>query len=304
MKSKNSLSISEKRFAEQLERKVKQTISKYKLLSKKDRVAVGISGGKDSTTALYILKKLGYNVKAITIDVLMGKYTEQNLANLKKFCKQIGVKLHIVSFRQTIGCSVCYALASLKSKGHKLKSCTVCGVIRRYLLNKQARKIKATAVVTGHNLDDEAQTIFMNLLRNTTSLNLRIGPKPGIIRDKKFVPRVKPLFFIPEKDIEKYSKLMNFPVIYGRCPCGIESARSGVRKFLDGYEQLSPGIKQKIVTNFLKLLPKLKKEFSKRSGKQSGATETKMLHCASCGEPSTQKTCRVCQLLVHLRQDA
>jgi len=296
MKSKNSLSSSEKRFAERLERKVKQTILKYKLLSKEDRIAVGISGGKDSTTVLYILKKLGYNVEAITIDVLMGKYTEENLANLKKFCKEIGIKLHIISFRQTIGCSVCYALASLKSKGHKLKSCTVCGVIRRYLLNKQARKIGATVVVTGHNLDDEAQTIFMNLLRNTTSLNLRIGPKPGIISDKKFVPRVKPLFFVPEKDIERYSKLMNFPVIYGRCPCGIESARSGVRKFLEDYEKISPGINQKIVSNFMKLLPKLKKEVSKRADYK----ETKMIHCASCGEPSTQKTCRVCQLLKHL----
>jgi uncharacterized protein (TIGR00269 family) len=297
MKSPKSWKSSDAKFAEHLERKVSQAISKYRLASKKDRIAVGVSGGKDSTAVLYILKKLGYNVEAITIDVLMGKYTAQNLDNIRKFCKQQGIKLHVVSFRQKIGCSVCYALASLKSKGHKLKSCTVCGVIRRYLLNKEARRIGAAAVVTGHNLDDEAQTILMNLLKNRMTLNLRISPKPGVVKDSRFVPRIKPLFFIPEKDIERYSKLRNFPVVYIRCPCGIESARAEVRKFLDEYEKISPGIKQKIVSNFLKLLPKLKKKFAG----SKDAKQAKMQHCANCGEPSTQKICRVCQMLENLK---
>jgi uncharacterized protein (TIGR00269 family) len=280
----------EKRFLEGFEKKVKATIKKYSLLSKKDKVLVAVSGGKDSTTALYLLKKFGYAVEAITIDVLIGKYTKDNLENIKKFCKESKIRLHVVSFRKKFGYSVCYMKSALKSKGAGLNSCTVCGVLRRYLINKHVKKLGADKVVTGHNLDDEAESVMMNFFRNTMHLSARLGPVSGFAKHAGFVPRVKPLYFTKKSDVEKYSKIMNFPVQYGACPCSVDAYRRSVREFLDALEKENPQIKENIISNFLAMLPKLKLKFKAQSPNI----------CRKCGEPSMSDECRTCRILASL----
>ncbi|MBN1644495.1 TIGR00269 family protein [Candidatus Woesearchaeota archaeon] len=279
---------SEKEFVRKLENKVKDTIKKFKLISPKDKVLVAVSGGKDSTTILYVLKKLGYNVEAITVDAVIGTYTKENLKNIKNFCKQNNVKIHIVSFKKAYGYSLNEIVSLIKSKGWNLLPCTVCGILRRYLINLYSRKLKADKVVTGHNLDDEAQAFMMNLLKNKKEMNARLGPYPGIIRDPKFVPRVKPLYFTSEKDVEKYSRIMDFPVKYGRCPCAVDAYRNYIRNMLNELEKDYPDIKQNIVKYLLKNLSKWKKEIK--------LTE-KLLACKKCKEPSRSEICRTCQLL-------
>jgi uncharacterized protein (TIGR00269 family) len=284
---------SEKEFVKKFESKIKNTIKRFKLISPKDRVLVAVSGGKDSTTILYVLKKLGYKIEALTIDVLIGTYTKKNLENTKKFCKEQKIKLHIVSFREAYGSSLCHIVSLIKSKGWNLQSCTVCGVLRRYLVNLYSRKLKAGKVVTGHNLDDEAQAFMMNLLKNKQEMNARLGPYPGIIRDPKFVPRVKPLYLTSEKDIEKYSKIMNFPVKYGRCPCAVDAYRNYIRNMLNELEFDYPNIKQNIITYLLKILPDLKKKFQ---------TIKTLKACKECKEPSRSEVCRTCQLLSFVKK--
>ena len=125
-------------FKKNFEKKVKDTIKKYMLFTKKEKIAVAVSGGKDSTVLLHLLKKNGYNVEAITVNALIGKYTDKNLENIKKFCNDLGVRLHVVSFRDEVGSSMCYLKSVLNSKGVKIKSCSVCGILRRYLITKKA----------------------------------------------------------------------------------------------------------------------------------------------------------------------
>ena len=79
------------------EKTVANTIRRFSLFTKKDKILVACSGGKDSTAALYILKKLGYPVEAITVDALIGNYTKKNIENIKNFCKQHSIPLHIIS---------------------------------------------------------------------------------------------------------------------------------------------------------------------------------------------------------------
>jgi uncharacterized protein (TIGR00269 family) len=279
---------SDKEFVRKFESNVRKTISKFKLLEKSDRILVAVSGGKDSSVVLYLLKKFGYKIDAITVDVQIGKYTKENLENIRKFCKTLGVKLNVVSFRDVFGSSLCHIVSLVKSRGWNVMSCTVCGVLRRYLINRYCRKLKAAKVVTGHNLDDEAQAFLMNLFKNKQEMNARLGPYPGIIRDSKFVPRVKPLYLTKEADIERYSRIMNLPVKYGRCPCAVDAYRNYVRNMLNELEKEYPKIKENLIKYFLRIRPKLKKRF---------ISDKKLLACKLCGEPSQSDVCRACQIL-------
>jgi uncharacterized protein (TIGR00269 family) len=276
----------------EIEGKVKQTIRKFRLLSKKDKILVAASGGKDSTAVLYILKNLGYNADAITIDVNLGEYSGRNIGNVKKFCSENKIPLYIISIKEEFGCSHCYIRDALKPKGIKLNSCAVCGILRRYLLNKAARKLKANKIVTGHNMDDEAQSIVMNFFRNTLQWSARLGPKAGNAKDKRFIPRVKPLYFVPEREIEKYSRKMRFPVKYGRCPCASDVFRNFVRNLLNDYEKTNPKVKRNIVNYFMRILPELKKRY-----RTEGYT-----YCSRCGEPSKGKVCRTCQIVGEIKK--
>jgi len=272
-------------FNKEFEDRVLQIISKYNLLSKDEKILVAASGGKDSTVLLKILHKHNYNIEAITIDAHIGCYTEENLKNLRKFCKELNIKLHEVSFRKEFGASLCFLRDTLQAKGIKVKSCTVCGVLRRYLINKKARELQPDKIATGHNVDDEAQAFLMNVFKNNLYLSARAGPSTA--KREKFIQRVKPLYTITTKDIIAYVKVNDLPVKVGKCPCSLDSFRNSFKDTLNNLEIQDPAIKTKIVEYFLSIRPQLKQEFP---------GETNNL-CISCEEPSSKEVCRTCQIL-------
>ena len=278
-------------FTKKFENEVRSTIERYKLAGKRDRILVAVSGGKDSTTTLYLLKKFGYNAEALHINLLMGEWSKQNLRNVKEFCHDNRINLHVFSIRDEIGYSICYVKSVVQKKA-RLRQCTICGIIRRNLINKKARELRATRLATGHNLDDEAQTIVMNLMKGNPGLSLNLGPLTGTIQDKKFVTRIKPLYFCREKDIRRYSEIMNFPVLYQRCPCVFSATRHEIRNKLDELEKKNPQVKENIVKNFLAIQEKLRK-------KQGHGALT---YCKECGEPSRNEICNACRIMSHVRR--
>ena len=281
----------DKIFIKKFEAQVKNTIERYKLANKKDKILVAISGGKDSTTTLFLLKKFGYKVEALHIDLLMGDWSKKNLKNVKEFCKANDIKLHIFSIRNEIGYSICYVKSVVQQKT-KLRQCTICGIIRRSIINKKARELKAKKLATGHNLDDEAQTVIMNWMKGNPSLSINMGPVTGTIRDKKFVTRIKPLYFQKESGIRRYSEIMKFPVLYQRCPCVFSATRHEIRNKLDELEKKNPKIKENIVKNFLVIQKKLRKHEKKG----------KLIYCEICGEPSRNKICNSCKIMGNIKK--
>jgi len=279
-------------FKDYFEKKIKRTIKKFDLFSRKDKLGVAVSGGKDSTSALYVLKKLGYKVEGITVNALIGNYSKQNLDNLKEFCKKYDVKLHEISFRKEFGCSLCFITSAAKSKGLNYSSCFICGILRRYLINKYAKKLGFDCIVTGHNLDDEAQSFVMNVFRNDLILARRQGPVSGYIKSKAFVKRVKPLYLCSEKETTAYSKLMRFPVNYKPCPCREGAYRREYAEMLDDFEKRHPSVKYNIIQFFLRTVYKIKKIDK----------SVKVNACAYCGEPASKDVCKRCEILIALKK--
>jgi len=275
-------------FIKYFEKKVKKTISDYELVDKNDNIVVAVSGGKDSITTLYLLNKIfskrrDIKIIALAIDEGIHGYRDESLKHLKKFCKKYKIKLNIYSYKKEFGKTLDTIL-----KTYKKVPCSICGVFRRYLLNKKSRELGATKLATGHNLDDEAQSIIMNYFRNNIQVSARSGPITGIKRDKKFIKRIKPLYFITEKEVTAYSFLMGFMDKFNECPYNPDSYRGKVRDMINDFEAKYPGTKHGIITSFMELLPVLKDKYK-------DANEIK--ECLSCGEPCSQDKCQACYYL-------
>jgi len=276
-------------FVKYFEKKVRSTIRKYKLFKKDDKIAVAVSGGKDSTVCLYVLNMIGYDVEAITIDAAIGNYTKTNLENLKSVCKDQDIKLNIVEFRKEFGMSLCYIKSLLDKKGFNYSSCMLCGILKRYILNKYSKKLKFDKLATGHNLDDEAQAFLMNVFRNDFTRATRQGPISGIKKSKKFVQRVKPLYLLTEEEIKRYSKIKKFPVNYDICPCSVDAYRRQFINILDDFEKKHPNVKY----NVIKFHESLSKNIDM-------GDPGKINVCEKCGEPASSGICKACQIFNEL----
>jgi len=275
-----------------IEKETAKTIRKYKLIFKREKVLAACSGGKDSTTLAYILKKLGYKIQAVTINPSIKGYSRKNITNLRAFCSENKIKLYKISFKQEFGYTLDGIKRILDSKGIEMAYCTICGILKRYLLNKKAKELKADKIATGHNLDDEAESVFMNLLRGNIGLMARLGPITGVVKSRGFVPRIKPLYLCREEEIKAYSKLMKFPVVYERCPYAQSSYREIIRNELIDFEKKYPKTKENIINWFLRIMPGLKKSLKKG----------KITCCTICGEPSQKNICNACTIISNLKQ--
>ena len=260
----------------------KKTLKEIRL-SKKDKILVAMSGGKDSAVTAYLLHKFGYDIEGVHIDLKMGKYSKDCYNAIKTLCENLGINLHVYDVKKEMGSSMCYIRSAVQSKHKgKIKNCAICGVIKKWILNKVARKLRFSKIATGHNLDDEVQTILINIFKGSIDLSATSGPITKNIKDKKFITRIKPLFYVLEDDVRNYAKKKKLPVVFDKCPCAIDSYRIQVRNFL---EKVPGKEKQNIMKNFEKLSPKIKKK------------NIEMNYCEVCGEPSRGKICKKCELM-------
>lgn len=279
-------------FLEYFESKVIKTVAKHGLIGPKDKVCVAASGGKDSVSVLYILnnycKKHKIELFALCIDEGIKAHRDQTISDLKEFCRIHGIQLHIVTFKEKLGDTFDNIIHKGLEKNKK--PCTVCGIFRRTILNRSARELGATKLVTGHNLDDEAQSFMMNTMLGNMAHNASLGPITGLNENSKFVPRVKPLYFMLEREVKLYAQLKGFKVETARCPNITWSFRAIVRDELDAIESKVPGIKNGIVNSFQEILPMLKDKYRAKRNQES------FNYCSRCGDACSGKVCNSCML--------
>lgn len=282
-------------FIKYFENKVFKTIRKFNLFELDDKLGVAVSGGKDSITVLYLThkylskKNLQNNVFGIAIDEGIEGYRSHTLEFLEKFCKTHKINLNIYSYEQLYGKSLDSGIKSVNNKKLNISPCNLCGTFRRNSINTKARDLGATKVVTGHNLDDEAQSIMLNIFKNNFKILARLGPDNGVVEDEMFVPRVKPLYLCTEKEVRLYTILKGFDVGYDECPYATGSFRQNIGEMLNRLEDEHKGVKHSVVNFYLETKDALANSYVNEYG-------TEVTHCTICGEPSQKKVCNTCEL--------
>ncbi len=260
-------------FVELFEKTAHETIKEFNLIQEGQTLCVAASGGKDSLALLEVLHTQ-YPVEALCVDEGIAGYRDTSIRDLQAYCTEKSIPLRIVSF------------ADLGSKSldelNPTHPCSTCGVLRRKALLQYSTKYDLIA--TGHNLDDEAQTILMNILRNQRQLLSRIGPKTPA--QQGIAARIKPFYLIPEKEIRAYCLLKQITTNFSECPNVVKSFRWRVGEELNELERKQPGTKKNIVTAFLN------KHYVREEHKRC-----EQHFCRRCGMPASNELCRACTLI-------
>lgn len=285
--------LCKKCFIESIERKVKKTIMKYDMFDREDTIGVAVSGGKDSITLLRILSKMQRQFPrnrmiALTIDEGIKGYRKEALEISRTACKELGIEPVVSSFKEMYGYDLDEIVKVAQEKGGP-SSCALCGMLRRRALNILARESGVTKLATAHNLDDEAQTILLNIMHGDVERLIRSKPKLDGIHPK-FVQRVKPLYEIPEREIAFYAYLEGIRFQEAVCPYRETSMRQEAREVLGALKLHHPGIKYNIIRLLEKLRLKMREE-----------PDVVIGNCVRCGEPSSQTLCKTCIELDELK---
>jgi uncharacterized protein (TIGR00269 family) len=281
----SGMHLCKKHFVEDVERKIKLTIRQEYNIRKNDVIAVALSGGKDSSVVLYVMHKILGNrpdieIVAISVDEGIAGYRSNTLEVAKNLTGILGVRHIIRSFKEAHGVTMDELAALEREKG----ACSYCGVLRNNVLNRAALDIGATKLVTGHNLDDEAQTVLLNHLRGDVERMVRFSQPAAV---EGLVLRAKPLRNIPEKEVALYALVNSLPVDFSECPYAGEALRGEVREMLNTFEIKHPGTKYSLLRGFDKLAGALAKELP----------PAKIEKCRICGETCTEDVCQTCKLL-------
>ena len=269
--------------------RVRKTINRHKMLNDKDRIAVAISGGKDSAVLLHVLHTIesaypNSEIIPVTIDEGIHGYRNEALESARELSRSLDLTLEVLSFEDLLG----YSLDEVVKRRppNALGACSYCGVFRRRALNDVAEKISADVIATGHNLDDEAQTILMNILRGDSARIARTNvPRESSVDG--FVPRIKPITEISERDVVAYAHHLKLPYHDVPCPYAEEAYRNDVRLFLNEMEYKRPGT----------LLATLRSGESMTRVYRQVPSKWEFTRCEKCNTPSPSKLCKVCELL-------
>jgi uncharacterized protein (TIGR00269 family) len=284
--------LCKKCFIEAIEAKVRATIAKYHMFNFNDRIAVAVSGGKDSISLLHVLTRMERlhpqaSLVAVTVDEGIKGYRDEALEIAALNCKKLGIEHHVVSFKELYGFTLDDIMVKARLKSEReLTSCAYCGVLRRRALNVAARDVGADKIATAHTLDDEVQTILMNIFRGDI---LRLAKEKPVTDDvhPRFVRKVKPFCEIPEKESTLYAYVKNVKFQDTPCPYASEALRNDVRMMLNRMEEKHAGTKFTVFKSIERIRPALGQIVKKDEFKE----------CVECGEPSSSDLCRTCEML-------
>jgi uncharacterized protein (TIGR00269 family) len=268
-----------------------RTIAKYQMFLPDEKVLVAVSGGKDSLALWDVLLKLGFHAEGLYIGLGIDGGIGYSSASLE-MCRQFVIQHHVDAILHVVDVGNKYGqdiprLATIKQRGRG-KPCSVCGLVKRHVMNRIARDGGFAAIATGHNMDDEVAVLMQNTLHWQTGYLARQAP---VLEERKGLARkVKPFVRFYERETAAYALIQGIDYIYDECPFAKGSTTTSYKELLNQLELQSPGAKQQFYLHFL-------------SARQAGRVAFKQveeaeLHpCVNCGQPTTAgDVCAFCRL--------
>ncbi|MBR2930729.1 MAG: tRNA 2-thiocytidine(32) synthetase TtcA [Clostridia bacterium] len=215
---------------------VRRAVDDYNMIEEGDRIAVGISGGKDSLTLLEVLSELRrfypkrFDIVAITID--MG-FEGFDLSQVREFARRLKVEYRIV---KTDIAKIIFDVRKEKNP------CSLCAKMRRGSLHAEAVEAGCNKVALGHHYDDAVETFMMNLM-----FEGRLGCfSPVSYLSNRKITLIRPMIYATEKDVEYFTRKRSLPVAKSLCPEDHATERENMKKLLSELEKTNKGVKHRI----------------------------------------------------------
>lgn len=319
-------------FRHSISRKVAKTVSKYDMIRDGDRVAVAVSGGKDSLALLQIMhemsQKHNFEIDVITIDEGIPGYRDEALGMVSDVCGSLGVGHRVYAYKDLFEVSLDEALDMRQQQNTQrargMSSCSICGTLRRRAIDIAAADVGADVIATGHNLDDMLQTFLINMLSGDTDKIAWMGPggATGAAADASGRAganprRIKPFCEIYESEIVFYAFASRLPFQQEPCPHMNEGIRTEIREFLNSLESERSGIKNSMYASVLRIVQMAHGRVAtpglRKAGGQDGYTATtpapsesagkRRSSCTRCGASCTGGAggiCSVCETMARL----
>ena len=214
---------------------VRRCVDDYDMIHEGDRIAVGVSGGKDSLVLLTLLAGLRayfnkpFELEALTIDMGLG----MDYSGVGKLCQEIGVPYSIVKTE----------IAPIIFDHRQEKNpCSLCAKMRRGALNQAIKERGFNKLALGHHYDDAVETFVMSLL-----FEGRISCfQPVTNLDRTGIIQIRPMLYIHEKTVDNFAQRQGLPVIENRCPVDKETKREEVKQLIYQLSQTYPDLKERI----------------------------------------------------------
>ena len=267
------------------EEEVHKTIVDAKLFKRGERVGIGASGGKDSTVLAYVLKLLNerydYGVELILLSIDEGitGYRDDSLESVKRNQTNYNLPLKVVTYEELYG----WTMDEIVKKVGRKNNCTFCGVFRRQALDRAAMLLSVNKIVTGHNADDIAETILMNILRGDLG---RLQRCTSIITGNEgAIPRCKPFKYTYEKEIVMYAYFKKLDYFSTECVYSPNAYRGNARAFIKDLE-----------ANRARSIVDIIHSGEKLSVKKDAKLPVQGT-CERCGYISSMMLCKACNLL-------
>ena len=300
--------LCKKCFSYAFEEEVYQTIQRFNLISASDVVAIGVSGGKDSTVLMHVLDVLnkrhnmGFQIQLVCIDEGIAGYRDNALETVQKNSEDYNLPLTILSFTELFEG---WTLDDIFKATQTKETCTYCGIFRRKSLDIGAQKVGATKVAVGHNADDVAETILLNVLRGDAVRYFRsVDIKTDGIEQRRdenaeenhqfmnVAPRIKPFALQNQKEIVFYAHFNNLLYYAVECPYAVQAFRRFPREYLVSKQISDPGVMRRMIEGSILY----------QSQAPLQQSESEIGFCKRCGHASNHEVCMACKLLERLAE--
>jgi len=263
-------------------------------------ILVCISGGKDSAVLLDMLVKIVGSRRDVElvcgcVDEGIEGYRSPSMECARKLAESHNLRFETITYPE-LGYermdSVVQSMP-LMGQNHKeargMKPCSYCGVFRRQGLNALAERVGARWMALGHNLDDTAQSILMNLGKGEMERIIRLAPHTSMPLDG-LAPRIVPLRWVPEREIHAYAIGAELPIHHDDCPHATGALRQKHRDHLAKMESANPGTMHGLVHS----MDAIRELWASSNNPPESWKPGQATECSECGSPSSQPICQAC----------